>query len=369
MMRRLAALVAACLLLPAIAGAVATPAAKGGSVRALPDMPTPRAAHSASLLRDGTVLLAGGCHAQGCEEGISDDAVLFEPARGTFIAAGKLAQPRVGHRAIALRDGSVLLLGGWTPDGATALVERYDPATRRFSPHGRLLQARDGFSATALADGTILVAGGYAGTMQRIAAAERYDPRSGRSTAVGAMATPRMAHTATLLADGRVLVAGGSSASGRLLDTLELYDPATRRFTAAGTLDKARHKHAAVRVGDAVLLLGGAGPREYEAQYADSEVWREGRARTSPGPRMADARYKFLDGVVALGDGTALVAGSGRRLERLHADAWRLDPVAGDVGAELSFTTATRLADGRVLLAGGYDPRLQVSRQAWLFQP
>ena len=148
-MRQLAALVAACLLLPAIAGAVATPAAKGGSVRALPDMPTPRAAHSASLLRDGTVLLAGGCHAQGCEEGISDDAVLFDPARGTFIAAGKLAQPRVGHRAIALRDGSVLLLGGWTPDGATALVERYDPATRRFSPHGRLLQARDHLRAAA----------------------------------------------------------------------------------------------------------------------------------------------------------------------------------------------------------------------------
>ena len=82
------------------------------------------------------------------------------------------------------------------------------------------------------------------------------------------------------------------------------------------------------------------------------------------------ARVKLV-GVKQIGggDGTALVAGSGRRLERLHADAWRLDPVAGDVGAELSFTTATRLADGRVLLAGGYDPRLQVSRQAWLFQP
>ena len=369
MMRRLATLAVACLLLPAIAGAVAARAGAPGTLQALPDMPTPRAAHSATLLRDGKVLLAGGCHARGCEEGISEDALLFDPARNTFVAAGKLAQPRVGHRAILLQDGSVLLIGGWTPDGATAVVERYDPRTRRFSVHGRLLQARDGFSATVLADGSILVAGGYAGTMQRLASAERYDPRKRRSTMVGAMATPRMAHTATLLADGRVLVAGGSASRDRLLDTLEAYDPATQSFSAAGTLRQARHKHAAVRVGNAVLLLGGAGPREYEAQYADTELWRDDQARTTPGPRMAEARYKFLDGVVALGDGTALVVGSGHSAERLHADTLRLEPVAGDVGAELSFTTATRLADGRVLLAGGYDPNLQVARQAWLFQP
>ena len=84
---------------------------------------------------------------------------------------------------------------------------------------------------------------------------------------------------------------------------------------------------------------------------------------------MQDGRYKFLDSVVALGDGTALVAGSGRTPERLHTKTMRFESVRGDLGSELSFTTATRLPDGRVLLAGGYDPRLQVTRKAWLFNP
>ncbi|MBN8615912.1 MAG: hypothetical protein J0L92_35295, partial [Deltaproteobacteria bacterium] len=76
-------------------------------------------------------------------------------------------------------------------------------------------------------------------------------------------------------------------------------------FTAAGTLNKARHKHAAVRIGDAVLLLGGAGPREYEAQYADSEVWREGRARTETALDRAEStaraqRRQLLDAIEAM---------------------------------------------------------------------
>ncbi|MFT3898136.1 MAG: kelch repeat-containing protein [Thermomonas sp.] len=362
-------LVAGCALLFAAAAPVVARVERPVSSRALPDMPSPRAAHSASLLRDGSVLLAGGCHAQGCEEGISDDAVLFDPATASFASAGKLAQARAGHRAVPLRDGSILLFGGWTPDGATASVERYDPESHRFSVHGRLLHARDGFSATALHDGTVLVAGGYAGAMQRSASAELYDPRSGRSIAVADMGAPRMSHTATLLADGRVLLVGGSSERGRLLDSIEIYDPATRRFSPAGSLRKARHKHAAIRVGEGVLVIGGAGTREYESQYADTELWREGEPRTSPGPGMADGRYKFLDSVVALGDGTALVAGSGRSPERLSTTAMRFDPVRVDLGAKLSFTTATRLSDGRILLAGGYDPRLQVSRKAWLLQP
>lgn len=370
MNRLLPAFVAACCaLLLASSGMADARVEPRASLQALPDMPSARAAHSASLLRDGNVLLAGGCHAKGCEEGISGDAVLFQAERGTFIATGKLVQPRVGHRAVPLRDGSVLLLGGWTTEGATATTERYDAASGRFSHSGAMLQARDGFSATPLLDGTILVTGGYAGAMQRTASAERYDPRTGKSTAVGNMLSPRMAHTATLLADGRVLIVGGSSARGSLLDSIELYDPATATFSAAGTLRKARHKHAAIRVGNDVLVIGGAGTDEYAAQFDDTELWRSGHPRTQPGPAMRDGRYKFLDSVVALGDGTALVSGSGRIPERLHTDRMRFEPVRADLGHELSFTTATRLADGRVLVAGGYDPRLQVSRSAWLFQP
>lgn len=340
-----------------------------GSIESLHDMPMSRAAHSASLLKDGRVLIAGGCVATGCEEGITNTALLFNPKTDRFTSTSNLREARVGHREVPLLDGSILIIGGWARDGATASIEHFDPTTGRFSVHGQLLDARDGFSATPLLDGTILIAGGYAGTMQRKASAEIYDPRTRRSTAVSDMTTPRMAHTSTLLPDGRVLIVGGSSGRGRLSDSIEIYDPTTRTFSDGGTLRNARHKHAAIRVGDDVLIIGGAGVDEYSAQFSDTELWRNGAKQTLPGPAMQDGRYKFLDSVVALGDGTALVAGSGRVPERLLTTTMQFKPVRGDLGSELSFTTATRLPDGRVLLAGGYDPRLQVTRKAWLFNP
>lgn len=356
-------------LLFAAVAMVAGAAVAADAVQRVANLPRPRAAHSATLLRDGRVLLAGGCHAQGCEEGISGDALLFDPGSKTFKRTGALVQPRVGHRAIRLRGGAVLLLGGWTANGATALVERYDPATGTFSRHGRLLQARDGFSATPLADGNILVAGGYSGAMQRLSSAEVYDPRTGKSKAVGDLATPRMSHTATRLADGRVLIAGGSSARGELLDRLELFDPATGRFETAGRLRKARHKHAAIRIGADVLIVGGAGVDESVQQFNDSERWHPGVARTTTGPTMASGRYKFLDAVVRLRDGRVLVAGGGREPELLDASAKRFARTTGSFDGALYFSTATPLRDGNILIAGGYTPGIQPSRRAWLFQP
>ncbi|MEO6154811.1 MAG: kelch repeat-containing protein [Thermomonas sp.] len=332
-------------------------------------MPQPRAAHSASLLRDGRVLLAGGCHTNGCEEGISGDALLFDPRMKTFTSTGSLVQPRVGHRALRLRNDQVVLIGGWTADDASDVVEAYDPTSGRFVRQGKLLHARDGFSATPLADGNILVAGGYSGAMRRLASVEVYDPRTGKSHDAGAMSTPRMSHTATLLADGRVLIAGGSSARGILLDSIELFDPATGRFMPAGHLQKARHKHAALRVGNDVLLIGGAGVDEASQQYRDSERWSARDASTRPGPAMQDGRYKFLDAVVRLRDGRFLVAGSGRIPELLDSRAARFTSGDGSLGTDLSFTTATPLLDGSVLIAGGYGPDIHPSRSAWLYQP
>lgn len=327
-------------------------------------MPSPRAAHSATLLADGHVLIAGGCNANGCEEGIADDALLFDPATHTFTPAGKLLQPRVGHRAIALADGSALLIGGWTANGVTTRVERFVPSSGQFEGAGKLQQARDGFSATLLNDGTILIAGGYADGMRRLASAERFDPRSGKSQVVGSLATPRMSHTATLLADGRVLVAGGSRDSSNVLASLELFDPATARFSPAGTLARARHKHAAVRVGERVLLLGGASIPEASGHFRDSEWWQAGQL--TPGPGMSEGRYKFLDAMLALPDGSILVAGSGRNAEVLGTDANRFERVEAPIGEKLAFSVATLLIDGRVLVTGGYDPNIRPSANAWL---
>ena len=327
-------------------------------------MPSPRAAHSATLLADGHVLLAGGCAQDGCEEGIAGDAILFDPATGMFSPAGNLLQPRVGHRAIALADGSVLLFGGFTREGVTGAVERYVPETGRFEKHGRMLEPRDGFSATLLSDGSILLAGGYADGMRRLATAERYDPATGTSRNAGTMSVERMSHTATKLPDGRVLIAGGSRSGREVLASLEVFDPATDTFSPAGTLARARHKHAGVVIGDRVLIIGGASIPESDGHFNDSEWWTP--QGVAAGPRMAAGRYKFLDSLAPLSDGRMLVAGGGVRAEILGADGGAFQPVDGAIGQRLAFATATALDDGRVLIAGGYDSDIRVSRSAWL---
>lgn len=340
----------------------------GPALRAITSMPGARAAHSATRLGDGRVLVAGGCRSDGCEEGLSTDALLFDPATGEFATTGSPKLPRAGHRAVPLKDGSVLLIGGWTRDGVTASIERYRPERGVFEPFGSLRSARDGFSATVLADGTILIAGGYADGMRRLASAERFDPRTKTSRMVGAMTTPRMSHTATRLADGRVLVAGGSDARGTVTASLELFDPAKDRFSPAGTLKKARHKHAAIRVGSDVLILGGAAIPETDGHFSDSERWTASTGTLSPGPDMREGRYKFLDSVAPLADGRTLVAGSGQRAEMLSADGSAFAPVDARIGRKLAFATATTLADGRILILGGYDPAIRVDRGAWMFE-
>ena len=329
-------------------------------------MPSPRAAHSATRLMDGRVLLAGGCNTNGCEEGIAADAIVFDPATSTFAQAAVLVQARVGHRAVMLADGSVLLFGGFTPGGVTDSVERYLPQSNRFEPHGRMLQPRDGFSATLLGDGSILLAGGYTDGMRRLATAERYDPISGRSHSVGAMSVERMSHTATLLPDGRVLLAGGSRSSSEIVSSIEIFDPATGTFSPAGALARPRHKHAAVSIGGRVLLLGGASIPEDDGHFADSEWWSS--QGVGPGPRMSEDRYKFLDSLAMLDDGQMLIAGGGMHVEVLSADGTVFHPLEQMIGQRLAFTTVTALNDGRLLIAGGYDPDIHPTHNAWLLE-
>ena len=133
-------------------------------------------------------------------------------------ATGNMAGTRNGQTATLLTDGTVLVAGGDSSLGK--LVELYDPASDTWTTAGPMLAARTGHSATLLSDGKVLVAGGYTSGNNPLASAELYDPATGLWTATGSMIETRHQHTATLLSDGKVLVVGGTT---RL--AAELYDP------------------------------------------------------------------------------------------------------------------------------------------------
>lgn len=339
------------------------PAAAGGA----PQPAQPRAAHTATLLADGRVLLAGGCTAESCEldeRGATTE--LFDPGTGRFVPGPPLLRPRVSHGAVRLRDGSVLVFGGWDDQGVTGRAEILRPGASRFAAAPPLRNARGGFTWTVLRDGRVLVVGGSANGSP-LRSAELYDPATGRFRATGSLRTARVAHAAALLPDGRVLVAGGER-DGEVLASVEIWSPRSGRFTPARPLREARHKHAAVPVRGGVLVLGGSDVRDFRGRHASAELYLAGTGRWATAGPLAVPRFKFSDAVVPLPGGGALAAGGGRTAE-LYDPARRRFVTRPGPGRALSFSTATRLRDGRVLVAGGYDDRISLVRAAWLLRP
>jgi hypothetical protein len=344
-----------------LAAAFIATAVAGGCLGPVADLRLPRAVHTATALPDGRVLVAGGCVDPGCETATATTE-LYDPAKRRFVRGPKLRLPRVGHAAVSLRDGSVLVLGGWSGRQPTALVERF--IRGRFVPAGRLASPRGGFTATRLRDGRVLVVGGTDGN-ETLATSELYDPRANRSLPTGSMSRPRNAHTATLLLDGRVLVIGGSSGDA-VLRTAEVYDPKTGRFEPAGSLWAPRHKHAAVTLRDGrVLVVGGSDARDFRGRYRATEIWSPATTSFRAAPAALEARFKLPDAVVRLTSGDVLVAGGGRKIER-YTPGGRFVGV-GEVDAPFMFATATLLASGGVLVAGGYDESITPTAGAWVY--
>src|SRR5215217_1174408 len=121
-----------------------------------------------------------------------------------------LRAARAAHTATTLPSGGILLAGGMTEGGGSlASVERFDPRDNSIHEVGSLGTPRAGHTATLLPDGRVLVAGGYNG--EYLKSLELFDPATGRSELVGSMSVARESHTATLLQDGRILIVGGHS--------------------------------------------------------------------------------------------------------------------------------------------------------------
>lgn len=356
-----------------------------GRVVAIPPMSSARAAHTATALPDGRILIVGGMPEGTGDEGALATAELFvsggEAGTGQFRSAGRMLAARMAHTATRLADGRVLLVGGYGAGNAyLASAELYNPTTGRFTPTGRMGTARAGHVATLLADGRVLVAGGVGEGWMFLNSAEVYDPATDTFRPTGAMAVPRESHTATRLPDGTVLVVGGHAgrhAAVVLYATAERYDPRADggrgAFRPAGAMAVRRHKHDAVALADGrVLVTGGADERDDRGAYRSAEIF-DPRANGAAGSfaRTGDlhlARYKHAGTSVLLSDGSVLVAGGAVAPERYDPRAGRFTLIASVPGTPPlrgSFSAAAALPRDLVLVTGGYGGGHGATAAAW----
>ena len=231
-----------------------------------------RAAHTATLLKNGNVLIIGGMQKNGV---FYDEAEIFNPNKNTFTTLkSKMTKRRVSHTATLLKDGRVLIIGGWS--GRTApenTAEIFDPKTNEFTAVGNTQFKRSGHSSTLLETGKVLIAGGSDGE-RNLSEAELFNPKTNEFEFFGKMQSVRNVHSATKLKDGRILFTGGEIKRGEVASDAEIFASKTNSFTKVSKqMNAVRYKHDAVLMSNGgVLIFGGSDARDRGGKLKSAEI-------------------------------------------------------------------------------------------------
>jgi hypothetical protein len=276
-------------------------------------------------------------------------AAVLAATPGTWTFTSSMSTGRELHTATLLSDGTVLVAGG-----GTATAELFDPVTSTWHLTASMTRSRSAHTATLLPDGKVLAAGTFdIPNAASMASAELYDPVRRLWTPTGSMTTGRDLHSATLLPDGKVLVAGGSDFIDNPLASAELYDPATGTWTPTGSTS------ARAAVSDAVLLPNGTVfGTEFIDTGGIAELYdpTSGSWRRAAAPKVPIGN---APAVTLLSNGLVLVASGGissgtvlsAQLYDPAHDSWAL---TGSVHTGRELRDPVLLPNGTVLVAGGF---------------
>ncbi len=330
-------------------------------------MALPRQGQTTTPLPDGSVLVAGGTSA-------ADIAEVYTEGAGTFTATTAMQAARKGHTATLLANGTVLMTGGFDGTNVLTSAEIYDPATHAFTAvAGTMLHARRNHAATLLPDGRVLLVGGSNPTDQQLASAEIFDPATGSFTAAGSsLVTAREFATATAMPNGDVLVTGGTGAGGSALGSAELYSGGvfgtqsflmrsvrthhTATLLPSGRVLLAGGSDGLSPLGSAEMYTGGSTNASFTAVTASMSAAREGQTATL----LAGGKVLLAGG----DDGTAPV-GSGE----LFDPALGTFTAAGNLMTARTGAGAALLGSGKVLILGGTGASSTPLASAELFDP
>lgn len=280
-------------------------------------------------------------------------------------------------------QGDVVLAGGGAGSltNATGLqsTEVWDFRRMRRVAGANMTTSRALHLAVTLQDGRVLLIGGSNALGTVLASCEIYNPVTNSYTATGSMATARTMHAACLLADGRVMVAGGTSdltdttaAITSTLNSVEFYNPNTGTWSNGPALGGRRLAPALTRLPNNQIMVSGGVEVGFLFGLPISAVsttavqrWNPATNSWTNGPNMSQGRAGHHYNQVTLDDGRILMTG-GTLVPNLLGAA-NAAPIQGAEAynpATNSWTThnmptaralhsATKLADGRVVVCGG----------------
>ena len=326
---------------------------------------TGRDFHTATLLQSGKILIAGGVGSGNA--GSLASAELYDPITGMWSSTGSLNPDRNGHTTTLLPSGKVLVAGGFSchPPPQTCFplnnAQLYDPTTGMWTDTGSLATARSDQTATLLLNGKVLVAGG-SNVSSLENTTELYDPATGMWSGTGNINVVRGNHTATLLLNGKVLVAGGLDNNGfPNINSAELYDPITGMWTSTGSLNTARGSHVAALLPNGMVLVAGGwvlgmGTVTNGMELYDpvTGMWSISGCHLNTG-RSLHTATPLANGKILVAGGFAIIDG----FPNILNSAELYDPNTGCWSYTATFNmvrrfhTATLLLNGKVLVSGG----------------
>jgi len=242
---------------------------------------TPRFCHTATVLATGRILFAGGfgMHFDNGAlpyKNASYTADIFDPVKKVIVKTVTMSAPRAFHSATVLNDGRVLVAGGLVSESGVDSIDIFDPATEAFTPNARHLETgRGGHTATLLPNGDVLFAGGFGksddvtcvfGNSCPLNSAEIWDSRNGSlRTVFDHLKNARGYHTAFLAQNGDVVLTGGSKSPNAIngeskngLSSVESFQADEESFNLLSEAMSPRAKHAVIPVSqNSFVLVGG----------------------------------------------------------------------------------------------------------------
>jgi hypothetical protein len=344
--------------------------AAGGYFRPAGTMSVRRVMHTATLLPDGKVLVVGGktdiVNVGG--ETLASSEIWDATITGGFGSAGEMSTARDEHTATLLNDGRVLVAGGRIGSEFLNTAELYEPASGQWTPAGTLRSARAAHTATLLPDGRVVLVGGLAVGCcgeEAVGSAEVFNPEDGSWEAIGIPG--RGYHTATPIEDSfQILLVGGTNgAPVGGLESVMLFDVEDGTVTGVQSLAIPLVYHTATWVPSVGVVLAGGG---YFGPQADVEVY-DARGISSRALTPMIARRMLFTATLLKSDLLLMTGGASRETnsgapEGPLSSTELYDPTGGGnagpsgaMGHPRFLHTATLLKGGRVLVVGGADDR------------